>query len=711
MTTPPFAFVSYCRDNASDVSEIITKLNGAGFDVRWDQLIPKGANWKTWVRREIEGCRAFIICLSQEVTSRNETQIFRELSWAIEASKSRSPVQQFFFPCRISECPIPDVEIGFGQRLSDINWIDLFPRGTRNGRLDELIQALEAIRGKTPAVDFSPTTQSRAQAPESMLWCLADPRRLHICVSASGGIDTGLYIRPVTGIGQLKGLAQLLRSLHKAYDNVNEEDDLAFCSNELCIAQHQRDYILLGSRKTNEQTGKLLDRLNDLFALNRRIASRPPFLRVDTELTLTKDGTEDCVIVLTPHRGTRKEFRAKVDPKKRRVVHDYGLIIRVPNPFAQPRLATAAVFAGAHTYGTLGAVKWFTAKYADAERDGLGSPSAALLAVVRCSVEDDGSVGEIQLVEKHVFETRDFNWVLPLPKTDRLEEVERRLVGKTGKQKSCEDRIVATQHFAAVIDGATSQSGLRWGGKSGGQAAAEAIVEAIKELPWDADRTTAVRSLNESILNLYRKHGHFEAAKSNAVDRASACLVLYSRHYRECWLIGDCQGMSIARGGKTHRFDNHKIVDDVNASARAFYNASELARGAKESSLQAHDVGREFITELLIRQREFQNSPRRSSYNHWVLDGFLRLDDEVAESEVVRTVRVPDDVVYLVLASDGYPLLLATADETEKHLTEIIGADPLLIGRYRGFKSTKGVVAGNVSYDDRAFLKIKIGED
>src|SRR4051794_30576718 len=106
MSTAHYAFVSYCRENAADVSDLTTKLSCVGIDVRWDKLIPKGANWKMWVRREIEACRAFIICFSAEALNRDETQLYRELNWAIEAAKGRPPSGQFFLPCRFSECTV-----------------------------------------------------------------------------------------------------------------------------------------------------------------------------------------------------------------------------------------------------------------------------------------------------------------------------------------------------------------------------------------------------------------------------------------------------------------------------------------------------------------------------------------------------------------------------------------------------------------------------
>jgi glycerophosphoryl diester phosphodiesterase len=43
--------------------------------------------------------------------------------------------------------------------------------------------------------------------------------------------------------------------------------------------------------------------------------------------------------------------------------------------------------------------------------------------------------------------------------------------------------------------------------------------------------------------------------------------------------------------------------------------------------------------------------------------------------------------------------------ETERVLAQTIETDPLC---YKIYKSTKGVVEGNISFDDRTYLRIKV---
>ena len=67
-----------------------------------------------------------------------------------------------------------------------------------------------------------------------------------------------------------------------------------------------------------------------------------------------------------------------------------------------------------------------------------------------------------------------------------------------------------------------------------------------------------------------------------------------------------------------------------------------------------------------------------------------------------RIVKASNSVV---LASDGYPTLLPTLKESEEALAKHLANDPQNIGE---FVATKGLVEGNVSFDDRAYIKLTL---
>lgn len=98
------------------------------------------------------------------------------------------------------------------------------------------------------------------------------------------------------------------------------------------------------------------------------------------------------------------------------------------------------------------------------------------------------------------------------------------------------------------------------------------------------------------------------------------------------------------------------------------------------------------------RQMLFQNTPATGQYWFAVIDGFDVPDEGICIQPL------PADIQTIVLASDGYPYLKDTLETSEACLQELLQDDPLL---FRKYKATKGVSKGNVSFDDRAYVKLK----
>jgi glycerophosphoryl diester phosphodiesterase len=102
---------------------------------------------------------------------------------------------------------------------------------------------------------------------------------------------------------------------------------------------------------------------------------------------------------------------------------------------------------------------------------------------------------------------------------------------------------------------------------------------------------------------------------------------------------------------------------------------------------------------LLERQLRFQNNPSAGVYYYAAIDGFA------IPPHGMRVEKIPHTVTTVVLASDGYPFLRASLAESEQALAHLLRRDPLLFQEY---KSTKGLVMGNVSFDDRAYVKVQL---
>ena len=82
-----------------------------------------------------------------------------------------------------------------------------------------------------------------------------------------------------------------------------------------------------------------------------------------------------------------------------------------------------------------------------------------------------------------------------------------------------------------------------------------------------------------------------------------------------------------------------------------------------------------------------------------VIDGF-----PIPQSKV-RIITLDFQPWEVVLASDGYPFLCPTLQESEQKLQWQRKNDPLNIGQ---FKATKAFVEGNNSFDDRSYIRFKV---
>jgi len=78
------------------------------------------------IKQAIQKGNFFIACFSNEYIRRTKTYMNEELILAVDELRQYSVSKSWFIPVRLSECEIPDINIGFGQSLRDLQWVDLF---------------------------------------------------------------------------------------------------------------------------------------------------------------------------------------------------------------------------------------------------------------------------------------------------------------------------------------------------------------------------------------------------------------------------------------------------------------------------------------------------------------------------------------------------------------------------------------------------------
>lgn len=284
--------------------------------------------------------------------------------------------------------------------------------------------------------------------------------------------------------------------------------------------------------------------------------------------------------------------------------------------------------------------------------------------------------------------------------------IESSIIGKKS-QEACEDGMVVTDDFIAVIDGSTSKTPKHLNPDlKNGRYAMMLISEYIREeLKADASVDEFCQGVTAYIYNkVYEKLGVEERLKEHPEERLTASAILYSRTRNEVWMVGDCQAII---AGKL--YENDKPYEEKIARKRV----ELIAQGLSPAE------ARKQIEPLLI---EAMLSGQNQTYT--VIDGFpiyregvkvvsvsdsSSVQDSVPASDSVpcsdsasASGTIPSSSSEIVLASDGYPFLEPTLAASEAALAEQIANDPQNI---HSFIATKGIVEGNKSFDDRTYIR------
>ncbi len=266
---------------------------------------------------------------------------------------------------------------------------------------------------------------------------------------------------------------------------------------------------------------------------------------------------------------------------------------------------------------------------------------------------------------------------------------EQSIIAKNPEKKS-EDGIVVTADFIAVIDGSTSKTKRRhcpW--MSNGRYAMQLISRYIRRMPANTSCHQFCVGVTQTLRRHYRWRFPVARMQQHPEERLCASVIIYSRLRREVWMVGDCQCLI----GDNY-FDNPKPYEQQLAEMRAEKVRELLAAGVPQKELlQAHDPAREVMIPTMLEVMQNQN------VTYAVVDGF-----PIPETKV-RVIPLDFQPWEIVLASDGYPQLAPTLEESEALLAQQRHDDPLNIG---SFKATKAFVEGNNSFDDRSYIRFTV---
>ena len=277
-----------------------------------------------------------------------------------------------------------------------------------------------------------------------------------------------------------------------------------------------------------------------------------------------------------------------------------------------------------------------------------------------------------------------------------MKVIESKIEGKKSPE-SCEDGLVVTADFIAVIDGSTSKTPHHLSpDMKNGRYAMVLISEYIQhELKPESTVEDFCEGVTSYIYNkVYHQQGIEEQMQAHPEERLTASAILYSKAKNEVWMVGDCQAII---DGKL--YENNKPFEEIVARRRV----ELIRRGFTPQE------ARKTIEPLLIQAMlEGQNK------TYTVIDGFpiyqkgmkvvsLNAPQKNVETDVADSLPLPTKEI--VLASDGYPFLKPTLTESEEALAHLLAYDPQCTHE---FIATKGIVVGNKSFDDRTYIRFQI---
>lgn len=262
--------------------------------------------------------------------------------------------------------------------------------------------------------------------------------------------------------------------------------------------------------------------------------------------------------------------------------------------------------------------------------------------------------------------------------------IESLVVGKQSAER-CEDVLHVSEHYIAIIDGATSLAdhGER---KRPGRIIAELLDAALHEMAPDLQArdffSTLSHRITQALAPIWRAQD----------ERPTASMLVYSVSRAEVWVLGDGW---VGIDGHLQQFSIPYA--DAYTFLRCAYLHTLIASGTPVASLLERDAAQALIAPFIRNQAKMQNR-LPPPYGYGIMDG------APACAEYVRVLPVGAGRE-VILASDGYPAIKDSLAATESYLHELLRKDPLMIHEH---PQVKGMQPGQVSFDDRSYVRFTV---
>ena len=174
-------FISYVREDAVAVRRLASDLKAQNVEVWLDrERLRPGVRWQAAIRQAIESGAFFVACFSRHSLAKERSYMNEELTLAIGELRKRPHNQAWFLPVLLSPGSLPYRDIGGGQTLHDIQYVELC--GNWHAGLTQLLEVIKPqastrnpqLRRLAPEIYVASDPSARPYPPEEGL-ILRDP--------------------------------------------------------------------------------------------------------------------------------------------------------------------------------------------------------------------------------------------------------------------------------------------------------------------------------------------------------------------------------------------------------------------------------------------------------------------------------------------------------------------------------------------------------
>jgi hypothetical protein len=193
------------------------------------------------------------------------------------------------------------------------------------------------------------------------LWRVRNRRKVTVVI-ARGEKQTGEYLQPVTGAGQVVASSVLLPTLTRAY-GISTTETICF-PDEVDQIDTARDLVILGGPKNNYISAEFFKLLENM-PVTMQVYEEDGTLK--TRIVWMENHPNGTVVCYEFPDNNDTSIDLINTENKTQPTIDYGVIIRCESPFLErdssstlkKKSATVTVFAGLHTFGTGFAAQYF----------------------------------------------------------------------------------------------------------------------------------------------------------------------------------------------------------------------------------------------------------------------------------------------------------------------------------------------------------------